>query len=117
MGMSGASRAIAMLAAAMTLALGADLTGRWKGRSESSREVVLNLKADGQELTGTVTVDQGKDREISDGKVEGDAFSFHMPSEYGDTTLVVKGKLKGDELHLRIESESFGATNVVAKRQ
>jgi hypothetical protein len=115
--MSGAPRTIAMLAAVTALALGADLTGRWKGRSESGRDVVLNLRAEGQKLTGTVTVDSGKEREISNGKVEGDAFSFHMPSEYGGTTLVVKGKLKGDELHLRIESESFGATNVVAKRQ
>jgi len=117
MSMSGTLGAVTMLAAVTAFALAAGLTGRWKGTSDSGRDVALNLKAEGQKLTGTVTVDSGKEREISDGKVEGDSFSFHMPSEYGGTTLVVKGKLKGDELHLRIESETFGATNVVAKRQ
>lgn len=117
MRMSGAPGAIAMLTAAASLALAADVTGRWKGKSDGGREVVLDLRADGQKLTGTVTVDQGKQREISDGKVEGDSVSFQMPSDYGGNILSVKGKLKGEELHLRIESESFGATNVIAKRQ
>lgn len=116
MKISNVLRAFAMLAVAGAVALGADVTGKWKGASDTGREIVFDLKADGGKLAGTVTFDQTTVREIFDGKVDGDSLSFRMRSLYGGSTLTVTGKLKADELHLRIESESFGETSVVAKR-
>ena len=56
----------------------ADVTGKWTGTVETpngTRDVTMNLKADGSNLTGTVSGRNG-DTEIKDGKINGDDISF-----------------------------------------
>lgn len=81
--LSNASWAMTMLVLALCFMPAADVTGKWKGISDTGREIAFDLKADGQKLTGTVAIGQGKEQAISDGKVEGDSISFSMPSLYG----------------------------------
>src|SRR6266542_2882103 len=97
-------------------ALAADVTGTWKGSIETpngSREVTMNLKADGSTLTGTVSGRQG-DAPIQGGKIEGDNISFNMVR--GDFKIQYKGKVTGNEIKFDV---TFGDNTVqmVAKKQ
>ena len=51
------------------------LTGKWQGKTESGRQVVLDARVDGQDLTGRFTLAE-QSAEITEGKVEGTTFSF-----------------------------------------
>ena len=86
-------------------ALASDVTGTWKatmqGRKDgAAREVVYNLKADGDKLTGTTTGFGGNEIAISDGKIKGDDISFSTKVEFNGNSMVMlyKGKVSGDEI-------------------
>lgn len=90
-----------LLAAAAVFA--ADVSGKWlaqvPGRGGQAREVTINLKADGGNLTGSVTTMRG-DAPISDGKIDGDNISFTQVLEFNGNSvkLIYKGKISGDEI-------------------
>jgi hypothetical protein len=90
-----------------SLLYAADITGKWTGGSDSGPHWVFNFKADGSTVTGTMTGSDGKAHPIKDGKLDGDAISFSVDSEWqGEPiTLVVKGKVSDDQMHLRIDTE------------
>jgi hypothetical protein len=88
----------------------ADVTGKWTaempGRGGNPMTVTMNLKADGDKLTGTVS-GRGGDTAISDGKVEGDMVSFAVVHEYNGNSMkqVYKGKIEGDTIHFSMTRE------------
>ena len=82
-----------------TIGHAADLTGRWGGKVGDNLEISLNLKVDGQKLTGTVTTTYGEEP-ITDGKIKGDAFSFNVKANGG--TIPYKGKIDGDKMLLTL---------------
>jgi len=88
----------------------ADVSGKWvaqvPGRGGQTREVTFNLKADGNNLTGTVSGRQG-DVQISDGKIDGDNISFNQVMEFNGNSvkLIYKGKISGDEIKFTRERE------------
>jgi hypothetical protein len=97
-----------LLLAAMTALLAitasaADVSGKWTGqmptRNGDTREVIFNLKADGDKLTGTMGGPQG-DIEIKDGKVSGDNISFKTNLEFNGNSfvLIFKGTVAGDQI-------------------
>jgi hypothetical protein len=97
-----------LLAVFAICALAADVTGTWKGSMETpqgTRETTLNLKADGNTLTGTITGRQGE-IQIQDGKVKGDNISFNVVRNFNgnEFKMEYKGKLKGDELNLDVSA-------------
>lgn len=118
-------RLVLLSCALAAVALAADVTGKWsfeqQGRN-GSQTVTMNLKADGDKLTGTVSGGRGGDVEISDGKVDGDNVSFKVVREFNGNQFVTDytGTLSGDELKLKIEIEGgrgkMGPREVVAKR-
>ncbi len=61
--------------------------------------MTFNFKADGDQLTGTVTSRRGE-TEISDGKVSGDEISFAQVMEFNgnQVKILYKGKVSGDEI-------------------
>lgn len=61
-------------AAAVVAHAEASLAGKWRGATGSGRQVVLDLKVNGQELTGRLTLAQ-QSAEIAEGKAEGKTFS------------------------------------------
>jgi hypothetical protein len=90
--------------------MAADATGKWtaemQGRNGNTQTVTMNLKADGDKLTGTVSGRMG-DTEISDGKVDGDNVMFDVVREFNGNKMTqhYAGKLDGDTIHFTIKME------------
>lgn len=91
-------------------ALAADVTGKWvserkmpgrDGGEERTVTTILDLKADGSKLTGTVTTSmgggQGRASEITDGKIDGNKISFKVTREgkQGTMTMVYTATVEG----------------------
>ena len=97
----------------------ADVTGKWNAESDNGPSWVFNLKSEGGKVTGTMQGSDGKERPISEGKLEGNDISFSVDSEYqgNPITLVFKGKVSGDEMQLRVDTKDGNwGTDLVAKR-
>ena len=81
------------------------------------RKSTLKLKVEGEKLTGTLSSPgrQGAatDIEISDGKVKGSDISFKVTREFNNNKFVMNysGKVDGDVIKGKIESERNGNTN------
>jgi len=109
--------------AALTLAWAADVSGKWvaqvPGRDGQTRETTINLKADGNNLTGTISGRQG-DNPIADGKIDGDNISFTVKVNFGgnERKFIYKGKVAGDEIKFTrtVEGMDQGAQEFTAKR-
>ncbi len=88
----------------------ADATGKWtaevQGRGGNTMTVNMNLKADGDKLTGTVSGRNG-DTDISDGRIDGDNVSFKVVREFNGNQITqsYKGKLDGDTIHFTVTME------------
>ena len=113
---------LSLLLALTMAAAAADVTGKWvaqiAGRNGQTREQTFNLKADGANLTGTVSGRQGADTAISAGKIDGDKISFVVKMERGGNTVEQKysGIVAGDELKMKREGGQGAATEFTAKR-
>ena len=105
----------------------ADATGTWTwsapagrgggggGGQAQTRTVTAKLKADGDKLTGTVSMGgrqggQAREIEIEHGKIEGDEVSFQTTVEFNNNKRTTKyhGKLSGDTIKGKAESERNG---------
>jgi hypothetical protein len=73
------------------------LTGKWQGETQAGRQVQLDVKAAGAQLTGTLTIDKSA-AAISEGKVTKDTFSFKAPID--GRAVGFTGKIAGDEVEL-----------------
>jgi len=106
------------------VAVAADLTGKWvadvPGRNGNTNQVTFNLKADGNNLTGTVLGGGGgrrggggggggapQPRDISNGKIDGSKVTFEVKVEYNGNTMVTKyeGAISGDEIKMKSTRE------------
>ncbi len=93
----------ALVLAAVTLALAANVDGKWvaqvPGQGGQTREITFTFKAEGDKLTGTVSGRQG-DVAIADGTIKGDDISFTQAfnAQGNAIKLVYKGKVSGDEI-------------------
>jgi len=103
------------------LALAADVNGKWtaetKGRDGQTRTQTFNFKADGSKLTGSISMGQMGDREISNGKIDGDNISFDVNVEFNGNAMTMKytGTVSGDEIKMKRDSQR-GPQEFVAKR-
>jgi hypothetical protein len=93
--------------AVTSVLLAADISGKWRGSGEQGPEWVFNFKADGSKVTGTMQGGDGKERPINDGKLEGNTLSFSVDSEWQGQAikLVMKGKVSGEKIELRVDTE------------
>ena len=72
-------------------------------------EMVFDLKADGDTVTGTISNDFMGESEIQDGKIKDDEVSFKQVMERGRTlTFTYTGKIKGDEIEFTRAMEGRG---------
>jgi hypothetical protein len=115
-------RSILLAATLLSLAavlIAADVTGKWKGQiGDNGRETIFTLKADGSNVTGTMSDSEGKDRPLK-GTIKGNDISFTVDSEWqgSPVKLLVKGTVADDEMKLDISSENGEwSTSVTAKR-
>jgi len=106
--------AIAALAVCLTApaALAAPIDGKWLASMtvtgpaglERTVEIALDLKSEGDKLTGTVTMTGPRGErtyEIMDGKLEGNRFSFATMQRWREgaqVKMLWTGSLEGDEL-------------------
>jgi len=80
-----------------------DVTGKWnwtqRGQNGDEVKVMMDLKQDGEKLTGTVTRMDMKS-EISDGKIKDNDLSFIVVREINGNQFKVnyKGKVEGDTI-------------------
>ncbi len=78
----------------------ASLTGRWNvvARDAEGNEMrtTLELKVEGDRLTGVITTDSGDSAPLVDGRVEGNAFRFRI--YVGDGNIEVKGRAENGRL-------------------
>jgi hypothetical protein len=86
------------------------VTGKWAadvpGRGGNTQKVTMDLKADGDKLTGTISNPQG-DTAITDGKVSGDTVTFTVTREMQGNTVKMNytGKVAGDEIKFSVVRE------------
>ncbi len=106
-----------------SVALAADVTGKWTGEITTGRgpqPFNLELKQDGGALTGAVTGGRGGDLPIADGKVDGDTISFSTstPGRDGGPPNVLKytGKVGGDHIDFTREGGRGPITFTVKKQ-
>src|SRR5437773_7616352 len=94
------------LAVASLSALGADVTGTWKGQFETQRglqKYTFTLKQDGTNLTGKANVERDgekREAELKDGKVEGDTVTFVelLKIQDNDIKIIYTGKISCSEI-------------------
>jgi hypothetical protein len=106
--------ALLLLSAAVGLA--ADLNGRWEGSINTPNggvQLVFHFKVDGAVLTGSVETPNGN-ANITDGKVEGDKFSFKTNAG-GDTDISHEGTISGDTIQLKVQGP-WGESDMQLKR-
>ncbi|MGH9351637.1 MAG: hypothetical protein ACRD2G_05690 [Terriglobia bacterium] len=104
-----------LIATFAVVSLAADLNGRWEGTFSTPNgdiQLAFNFKVDGAKLTGTVETPNG-DTPISDGKVNGDSFSFKV--QVGDNEITHEGTLSGDTIQMKVEGP-WGSSQVTLKR-
>jgi hypothetical protein len=100
----------------------ADHSGTWTwtmpGRNGGpERKITLKLKTEGDKLTGTLSAPgrggQASDTAIADAKLKGDEISFTVTREVNNNKFTSKynGKISGDSIKGKIETERDGQTN------
>jgi hypothetical protein len=100
----------------------ADVTGKWTaqvpGRDGQTRDTTFTFKADGDKLTGTMTGMQGREMEITDGKISGDTISFVVTMERGGNTIKwnYTGTVSGTEIKMKREGGQGQPREFVAKK-
>ena len=99
----------------------ADVAGVWKASYTTAdgqtRETTLNLKVDGDKVTGTIASPHGS-AGIADGKVSGDDISFTVIRRgNGDEIRIhYAGKIEGETMKLRMQIGDRDPIPVTAKR-
>ena len=108
-----------LLIAFLTAALAADLNGKWQGQMKGSDgqdlEVNMNLKLDGEKLTGTVATSYGEEQ-IEEGTVKGSDISFVINAGGGTFKLIYTGKVEGEELKFKVDLNGSGTGDLTARR-
>jgi hypothetical protein len=111
--------AMAMTLSAAT-AMAADVTGTWTAEMKTpdgnSFQLTFTFKQDGAKLTGTVQGPQGDAIEISNGKIDGDKFSFDV--SFNGVTINHQCTVVGDEIKMTTKADSgdFPGMELTLKR-
>lgn len=99
--------ALAMTLSAAT-AMAADVTGNWTADAKTpdgnSFQLTFTFKQDGATLTGTVQGPQGEPLEITNGKVDGDKFTFDV--SFNGMTIHHDCTVDGDTIKMTAKSDS-----------
>lgn len=95
----------------------ADPTGTWKwsftGQNNQTRETTLKLKLEGDKLTGHMLGRDNKENPIDEASFKDNEVAFSITRERNGQkfTTKYKGKLDGDTIKGKAESERDGKTN------
>jgi hypothetical protein len=92
-----------------SLVFGLDLTGKWTGKSGDGYPLVLTLKSEAAQVSGTMLAADGKTEcPLKDVKLDEDMLSFTVDSEWQGSTvkLIAKAKVAADQIQLHIETDN-----------
>jgi uncharacterized protein (DUF2147 family) len=100
-----ATAALTAFVATVAWAAG-DVNGKWsfkqRGRQQGAEQtMILELKADGEKLTGSVAREGGEMKtDIKEGTIKGDEISFAVVREFNgqERKTQYKGKIDGDAI-------------------
>jgi hypothetical protein len=112
------SASVLLLALAASAFAAAGIDGRWNATMngpDGPMQVVLDVKAEGEKLNGSLNFAAMGAAPISNGRISGSDVSFDVVLGEGAFTLPFKGKLDGDRLTLRIETP-MGAEEIAFAR-
>ena len=106
-----------LVAIACSLALAADIDGKWTGEGGTRGTQTLTLKAEGSTLTGNMTTALGE-LPIANGKIDGSKVSWAVVIEFNGNFITqnFSGTLEGDELKMTVEGSRGGPRQVIYKR-
>jgi len=114
--------AFALLLLSASLAtFAADVAGAWKlsytTENGLRREALLDLKVDGERLTGTVSSNRGS-AQIEDGTIIGNEISFQLVRKGNGDEIAVryKGRIEDGTMKLKMQFGRREAVAVTAKR-
>jgi len=84
-------------------------------------EMILDLKTDGERLTGSVfggAGRRGRSIAIQEGKIDGDRISFQIVrrGRQGERKILWEGRVEGDELKLTRAAEGRRGRDITFKR-
>jgi hypothetical protein len=99
--------AVLVIFAFISMAFGLDLTGKWTGTSGDGYPLVLTLKGEAAQVSGSMLGADGKtEYPIKDVKLEGDVLSFTVDTEYqgAPIKLLAKAKVGTDQLEFHVET-------------
>lgn len=102
---------------AATAQAAADPNGTWKWKFTTQNgqefELSLTLKAEGDKLTGAVTLPMGQSFDIKDGAFKNDEVTFQTVVERNGNSFTTKykGKVEGDTIKGTTERERDGQVN------
>jgi hypothetical protein len=89
-------------------AMAADVTGTWTGEAKgpdgSSFQLTFTFKQDGNMLTGTVQLPQNDPVAITNGKVDGDKFTFD--DSFNGVTIHHDCTVVGDSIKMATKTDS-----------
>ncbi|WP_229311673.1 3-keto-disaccharide hydrolase [Larkinella rosea] len=83
----------------ITISVAGPVDGKWIGKIGDDYAITLNLKTEGDKLTGTIGNASGE-LPINEGKVNGNDFSFN--SVYQNNTIPIKGRIEGDKMYITV---------------
>jgi hypothetical protein len=114
-------RVVPILFWASLAASAADANGIWKlaytTENGLKRESKLDLKVEGDSVSGTVSSERGTAR-FSSGKITGDEIAFDLirNSNYDEITVHFKGRIVGDTMKLTMQYGKRDPVSVTGKR-
>jgi hypothetical protein len=86
-------------------AFAADVDGKWTGSVSTPNgdfPQTFNFKTDGPKLSGSLTIMEGMDVPISNGKIDGNNVSFTIMLDFGmPVTITYTGVISGAELKIK----------------
>src|ERR1017187_10517549 len=97
----------------LTLAIAADISGKWTGdmpgRGGDTAPTTFTFKVDGDKLTGSMTGAQGE-MPLQEGRIAGDQISFSTAFDAGGNSIKIlyKGTVSGDQMKMTREREGAG---------
>ena len=110
-----------MMVIAGCMARAADAGGTWRLSYSTEnglpREATLNLKLEGDRLTGTLSSDRGLAR-IDDGKVSGDEIRFDVirKGNGDEITIHFQGRVEGETMKLTLQFGRRNPIEITARR-
>src|SRR5262249_33832037 len=117
---------VALFLVSATAKAAADPNGTWKWKFTTQNgqdfELSLELKQDGEKLTGKVSLPNGMSIDIKEGSFKNDEVSFQTVFERNGNSFTTKykGKVDGDTIKGKVERERDGqvtARDWEAKRE